>query len=157
MLHMELVSQLHMHQSTWHNTVLPPKKEANKTNKNKKRQKRNKRKREKNGWTMNECMNGHSMYETVYGKWIERKHKKYFYYYKSSLWGNLTCCPEQVIWTEVGAEERGMTGVAVGGGEDVSTKHSKYAGLRRSMLTVSWLMSPVDVQSKILSAHLRTL
>ena len=40
MLHMELVSQLHMHQSTWHTTVLPPKKEANKTNKNKKRQKK---------------------------------------------------------------------------------------------------------------------
>ena len=46
----------------------------------------------------------------------------------------------------VGGEEgRGTTGVVVGGDEGVGAKHSKYAGLRRSMLSV---MSTIDVQSK---------
>ena len=36
-----------------------------------------------------------------------------------------------------GKGERGPIGVVVGGDEGVGAKHSKYAGLRQPMLTVS--------------------
>lgn len=59
-----------------------------------------------------------TMYKNEHRENIKSILVSYYYYFKSSCWGNLTCHPEQIVGTrgEEGEGERGMKEVVVGGG-----------------------------------------